>query len=74
VDAEDLQPAGQPLHVVDELLVPLVLGDLLAAPVGGRVRPRAHERQAAGVGLGAHLLDRARQVGRGLADRSGRRR
>ena len=69
VDAEDLQAAGQPLHVLDQLGVALLGRDLLGLPVGERVRARAHQAQAAAVGGGAHLGERAREVGLRLGDR-----
>ena len=69
VDAEDLQPAGQPLHPLDQLEVALLRRDELRLPVGERVGARAHEAEPAAVGGGGDLGERAGQVGLGLLDR-----
>ena len=69
VDAEDLQPPGQPLHPLDELEVALLRRDELGLPVGERVGARAHEAQPAAVGGGHDLGEGAGQVGLGLLDR-----
>src|SRR3712207_7318769 len=45
-DAEDLQPAGQPLHLLDQLQVALLGRDLLRLPVGDRVGAGAHQARS----------------------------
>jgi hypothetical protein len=68
VDPEDLQLAGQPLHLLDEHLVARVGADVLRRPVGHRVRPAAHHPEAALRGGRADLAERGTQVGLRLAD------
>jgi hypothetical protein len=66
VHAEDLQSAGEPLHVLDQLRVPRVRADLLRGPVGERVGARAHQPEAAALGRVADLLDRRGEVADGF--------
>ena len=69
VDAEDLQPLGHPLHLVDELGVAGVGADRLVLPAGERVGARAEHLQAPGVGLLAQLGQGRLEVGPGLGHR-----
>ena len=70
VDPEDLQPPRGPLHLLDQPQVALLRGDQLGLPVGERVRAGAHQAQAAAVGGGHDLGQRAGQVRLGLRDRA----
>src|SRR4051794_30675402 len=65
---EDLQPPGEPLHVVDQLGVARVGADLLRRPVGEGMRAGAHQPQAAGGGGRPDLVDGRLQVGLRLGD------
>jgi hypothetical protein len=68
VHPEDLQPAGQPLHALDQLQVALLRGNALGLPVGEGVGARAHQAQPAAVGRGGDLGDGGGEVGLGLGD------
>jgi hypothetical protein len=58
VDAEDLEPPGHPLHVLDQLGVARARADLLLGPVRERVGARAHQPHAP-------LLHQRVQLGQG---------
>jgi hypothetical protein len=68
VDAEDLQPPSQPLHVLNQLEVAGVGAYLLCRPVGEGMSARAHQLHPTGVGLGSDLGDRGGEVAAGVVD------
>jgi hypothetical protein len=70
VDAEDLQPAGQPLHVLDQLLVAGVGADQLRRPVGEGMGARAHDTEPSPCCRVVDLGQGLEQVALGLRDRS----
>ena len=45
VHPEDLQPAREPLHVLDQLRVARIRADLLRRPVSERVRAGTHDAE-----------------------------
>ena len=69
VDAEDLEPAGQPLHLLDQSGVPRIGADLLLGPVREGVRARADEGEVAPFQMGMQLGQRLFEVGPGFHDR-----
>ena len=73
VDAVDQHLPAPPLGPVDERLVARLVGHLLVVPARERMGARAHQLDPQRVGDLPDLVDRALQVGAGLARPCGRR-
>ena len=66
VDAPDHQLATPPLGAIDEGRIPFVLGHFLREPLAERMRARAHEVDAAGLGNCAYHVDGGFEVDHGI--------